>query len=300
MTEPTLTGLRVVAAVADTGSFRAAAEKLGYTQSAVSRQVASVEHSVGMALFERYARGVHATAAGDVMIRHANRVLEDLAGARLELAGLKDRLDGRLSIGAFPTAAAVLVPRAVATLKVMHPAVDVRLVEASTPAQLRALRRDRLQVAIVAVGDGLPDYDLSGLAMTELHFGLGIGVAVPRSHPLAARDWVAPEELRNESWIVGAGPDGEPQFGAWPGSAEPRISFKVRDWWTRLGMVGAGLGIALVPGSAAEAIPRTVRWVRIDDTEGTLHRTAYAATPEEVEASGEAFVRVLVQEAARA
>src|SRR6266496_3706064 len=178
MAEPTLTGLRVIAAVAGSGSFREAAAKLGYTQSAVSRQVAATEHAVGVPLFERHARGVRTTAAGEVMVRHAGRVIDDLAGARLELAGLRDRLAGRLSVGAYPAAAAVLLPRAIATLKAKHPGVEVRLTEASTPAQLRALRRERLQVAILATGNGLPDYDLSGLALTELRTGLGIGIAV--------------------------------------------------------------------------------------------------------------------------
>lgn len=297
MAEPTLTGLRVIATVAGSGSFRAAAEKLGYTQSAVSRQVAATESAVGVPLFERHARGVSMTAAGEVMVRHASRVIDDLAGARLELAGLRDRLAGLLSVGAYPTAAAVLLPRAIAALKAMHPGVEVRLLEASTPAQLRALRRGRLQVAILATGDGLPDYDLSGLALTELRVNLGVGVAIATSHPFAVREWVRPDELTDQPWIVGATSDSGPEFGAWPGLTEPRIAFRVRDWQTRLGMVAAGLGIALVPGSLSKALPRTTEWVRINDSANLFRRTTYAATPSGATEAATALIGILQQEA---
>ena len=110
MAEVTLVGLRVVLEVGRTGSFSAAAERLGYTQSAVSRQIAATESVVGGALFERHARGVRPTAAGEVLIRHAGRVLDDVTAAGQELAGLRDRLVGRLVVGAFPTAAADLAP----------------------------------------------------------------------------------------------------------------------------------------------------------------------------------------------
>lgn len=81
MTEVTLNGPRVVLEVARAGSFSAAAERVGYTQSAVSRQVAASERATGGPLFERRARGVRPTAAGEVLVRHASRVLEHVAAA---------------------------------------------------------------------------------------------------------------------------------------------------------------------------------------------------------------------------
>ena len=73
MSELTLAGLGVVLEVARTGSFSAAAERLGYTQSAVSRQVAVTEKAAGAPLFERHARGVRLTSAGEVLVRHAGK-----------------------------------------------------------------------------------------------------------------------------------------------------------------------------------------------------------------------------------
>lgn len=299
MPELTVTGLRVVLEVARTGTISGAAERLGYTQSAVSRQVALAESIAGTRLFERHARGVRPTAAGEVLARHAHGILDGLAAANQELAGLRDRLAGRLSVGAYPTAAAVLVPRAIARLLAAHPALDVRLSEASTPAQLRALRNGRLEVAVLATGEGLPAYDLDGLHRRELRSGRPTGIAVAESHRLAGRPWLEPKDLAAEAWIVGAAAEGGPQFGAWPGLVEPRIAFAVRDWPTRLGLVAAGLGIALVPGLAAETVPAGVRWVPVRDRTG-LRRTTWAVTKPAPGAAANAMVQALDDEIASA
>lgn len=298
MPELTLTGLRVILEVARTGSFSTAAERLEYTQSAVSRQVAVTEKAAGAPLFERHARGVRLTAAGEVLVRHAGRVLDGVAAAGQELAGLRDRLAGRLAVGGFPTATVALLPRAIARLLADHPGLQVQLLEASTPAQLRALRRGRLEVAVLARGEGLPAYDLDGLQVTELPTGRGAGVAVPESHPFAVRGWVELAELASQNWIVGASHGDSPEFGAWPGIAEPRVSFAVRDWPTRLGLVSAGLGIALVPGIAAAAVPRGVRWVPVRGQGDGLRRQLCAVAAREPSPAARAMVRALEDEAA--
>ena len=77
--------------------------------------------------------------------------------------------------------------------------------------------------------------------------------------PGPASERIEPEELADQGWVVGPSSGDAPEFGAWPGIAEPRITFTARDWPTRLGLVAAGLGIALVPGIAAQAVPRAVR-----------------------------------------
>jgi DNA-binding transcriptional LysR family regulator len=297
VTDLTLTGLRVVLEVARTGSFSATAERLGYTQSAVSRQVAVSEKAVGTPLFERHARGTRPTPAGEVLARHAGRVLDEIAAATQELAGMRDRLAGRLVVGAFPSAAAALLPRAIARLTAAHPGLKVQLIEASTPAQLAAMRRGRTEVAIVATGDGLPEYDLDGLRLTALRSARGAGVAVAESHPFAVRDRIEPDELADQPWIVGPRSGEGPEFGSWPGIAEPRIAFTARDWPTRLGLVAAGLGIALVPGIAAQAVPGGVRWIPIHDDTGGLRRAVWAATSDNPSAAATAMVHALEQEA---
>jgi DNA-binding transcriptional LysR family regulator len=297
VTDLTLTGLRVILEVARTGSFSATAERLGYTQSAVSRQVAVTERAVGAPLFERHARGTRPTPAGEALARHAGRVLDEIAAATQELAGMRDRLAGRLVVAGFPAAAAALLPRAIARLAAAHPGLTVQLTEASTPAQLAAMRRGRMEVAVVASGDGLPEYDFEGLRLTALPGARGAGVAVAESHPFAVRERIEPDELADQRWVVGPRSGDAPEFGAWPGIAEPRIAFTARDWPTRLGLVAAGLGIALVPGIAAEAVPRGVRWIPINDAAGGLRRAVWAATNDHPSAAATAMVRALQEEA---
>jgi DNA-binding transcriptional LysR family regulator len=297
VTDLTLTGLRVVLEVARTGSFSATAERLGYTQSAVSRQIAVTEKAAGTALFERHARGTRPTPAGEALARHAGTVLGEIAAAAQELAGMRDRLAGRLVVAGFPTATTALLPRAIARLTALHPGLKVQLFEAPTPAQLAAMRRGRIEVAIVATGEGLPEYDLEGLRLTALPTASGAGVAVAESHPFAARERIEPGELADQGWVIGPQSGDSPEFGAWPGLAEPRITFTARDWPTRLGLVAAGLGIALMPGIAAPAVPRGVRWIPIHDDTGGLRRAVWAATNDNPSAAATAMVQALEKEA---
>ncbi|MDO3639931.1 LysR family transcriptional regulator, partial [Mycolicibacterium arseniciresistens] len=94
----TLEGLRVCREIALLGSFTAAARSLGYSQPAVSRQVAAMEDAAGYRLFAREVRGVSLTPAGAVVVEHAARVLGATAALRHELEGLGDRLAGRVAV----------------------------------------------------------------------------------------------------------------------------------------------------------------------------------------------------------
>lgn len=264
MADFSLTGLRVVQAVADCGSITAAAEMLGYTQSAVSRQVATMETAAGCALFRRESRGVVPTRAGTVVARRAAAVLAELAAADRELTGLSSDLSGRVVVGGFPAAAAVLLPRTIARLLRAHPGLQVELREASTPATLRQVRAGRINVGVIAVGGGLADENLERLAVRALH-GQGMQLAVPTGHRLAGRTDVTASELVSESWIVGESLRSESHFGAWPTLANPVVAYSASSLSARLGLVAAGLGIALMPSLAARSVPTGVEVVPVAD-----------------------------------
>ncbi|WP_275002782.1 LysR family transcriptional regulator [Promicromonospora iranensis] len=291
MAELTVTALRVVHAVVGTGSFTATADLLGYTQSAVSRQVAAAESAVGVPLFVRGARGVLPTPAGTLVARRAATVLSELDAVGKDLAGLADGLGGRVVLGAFPTAMWVLAPRAVATVRERHPGLTVDLQEAPTPTQLRQLRAGRIDVAVVGLGADLPAYDLEGLRRDHLVDGRS-HVAVPRGHRFADRAQVPVAELAEEEWIIGKGLRGEPQFGAWPTLLAPRVAYAARDWHARLGLVAAGLGITTLPEIAAGALPADVVTVQVDDP-AWLGRAAVAVTRAERPAAVGVVITVL-------
>jgi DNA-binding transcriptional LysR family regulator len=279
MTEMTLAGLQVCREVALLGSFTAAAVSLGYSQPAVSRQVAAMEAAAGMPLFVRNARGVSVSAAGAAVVEYAGRILSDVDSLRREIEGLGDPLVGRVRMGVFPSAASVLAPRAIARLDLEHPGLTVDLSEASTPTLLRELRSGRLAVAVIGVGSGLPDYDLDGLTAHQLISG-DLCVAVPVGHRLAAATTVAVGELTNETWVIGEGGASDPQFTAWPTLSDPVVKYRARSWPARLGLVAAGLGVCLIPELAAGSVPDGVTTIRIDDP-NWLGRVTIAVTAPE-------------------
>lgn len=291
----TLVGLRVVQEVAARGSFTAAADALGYTQSAVSRQVAAMEAAAGAPLFERLPRGVRPSSAGAIVVRHAGAVLTRVDAAMLELAGLQNRLEGRVAIGGFPSALAVLVPRAAARLRRDHPAVELRLSEGTTPTHLRRLRAGRLEVAVIARGPDLP-YELDDLRADVVLEG-GLLVAVAAEHRLARRGTVDVSELEREPWISGDVGGSDPTFGAWPGLTDPHIAYAVRDWPSRLGLVAAGLGVATVPSMIVGTIPSSVRLIAVDEPRA-IRRTALAVTREDRSPGAAALVTALREEGA--
>lgn len=289
MADLTLVGLRVVRAVAAHGSFTAAATSLGYTQSAVSRQVAATEAAVGAPLFERASRGVRPTAAGTLLLEHAGAILERLAVAHGELERLRRPAATRLRVGAFPTALAELVPRAVRTLQTSHPTTDLTLREGTTPAHLRGVAARRTDVAVVS-GDDPPADDVE----LEPIFHDALLVALPSGHRLARRGEVDLDELAAERWVAGSARHEETLLGVWPSLPwEPDIAFVARDWTAKLGLVAAGLGVTVVPALAVTSVRPDVRLVEVRAAAAATRTVSVATRPEADSAVRRAFVEAL-------
>lgn len=254
--ELSLTGLRVLREVAERGTLTAAAEALGYTQSAVSRQVAALEQAAGATLLERRRDGVRLTSAGQVVLRRAVNVLTELAAVERELAGVPDE-GGTVRLGWFASAGAVLVPRALAALRRTHPQITVTTREGSTPSLVRALRAGTVDLALLAAVPPFRPFDTASpplrvLALTERD----LCVAVPVGHPLAAVRSISVEDLRGQRWIASSAAS---EMGVWPGLDErPVVAHTARDWLAKLNLVAAGAGITTVPAVLAAAVPAGV------------------------------------------
>lgn len=273
--DPPLHALRSLLAVLETGSFTAAAERLGFTQSALSKQVGALEAWAGVPLFRRGPRGVEATPAARRLAARAMTVLDELDAAGRELADLAAPVAGRVVLGVFPTAAMRLGPMTVARVRAEHPSVAVELAESSTPVQLRRLRAGRLDLAVVATQER-DGHDLAGLRTEALPAG-PLLVAVAAGHRLAGASRVDVAELAGEDWVAGRGDRGAPQFGAWPTLPDPHVVARVASWSSRLGFVAAGLGVTAVPTLAAPVLPAGVVTVEVDDP-GLVARTLTLAT----------------------
>jgi DNA-binding transcriptional LysR family regulator len=286
------TGLRVLREVAQTGSFSAAAASLGYTQSAVSRQVAALESASGRRLFERGRQGVALTPAGARLLTSAVRVLDELESARRELAG--EQTDGRpVRLGAFPTAAAGLVPQALAALPEQ---LNVTLREGTTPALTRALRAGTLDLAILArtppfrpLDAESPAFELTTLSEREL------AVGVPANHPLARAQAVEVSELEGRVWVASRSDAGDTLLGVWPGLAErPDVRYLVRDWLAKLRIVAAGLAITTIAPIMLDALPEGIRVVAVRGEPQETRRIVLARRPGPLDALTARVVDALI------
>jgi DNA-binding transcriptional LysR family regulator len=269
--------LRVLSAVAEHGSFSAAAEAMSMTQPAVSRQIAGLERRLGVRLFQRMPRGVRATSAGQTAIELARNALARLQAIETHLAALVTMEAGHLRLSAFPSANTFLVPEAIRRFGDAHPGVTLSLDRADQDDPLRAVRDGRIDLALVTgwqLADNPDGVELMPLLDEQLL------LALPPRHPLARHPRVRLRDLRDERWIEGAHPD---CLGPIPHLADllgnpPRIGFTCDDWNGKQALVAAGAGVTLVPTLARAAIRADVA-VRATDPPLPPRRLFAAAAP---------------------
>ena len=271
-----LESLDVFRTVARYGSITAAARTLGYTQSAVSRQIAMLEAQTSTRLFDRQARGVALTDEGRCLLPHAEAILDRLATARRDLDALRGLGGGRLRVGAFPTALAALVPWALAAFGQAHPEVTLSLVEGRTPALLERLRAGDADVAVVSAPPGQP-IDATRFSLHHL-LDEHLMVAVPAGHRLSRQRTVRLADLTEDPFIAGSATAEDTLMRvSLPPGFSPRIGIVTADWTAKLGCVAAGLGVALIPALAARAAPAGVTLLRLHTDDAPV-RQIFAAT----------------------
>ena len=255
----------------------AAATQLGYTQSAVSQAVAALEKEAGTPLLERYARGVRPTAAGEVLARHAAIVRAQLERAAGELDDLRHLRTGRLRLAAFPSAASVLVPPAIAAFRAAHPEVELSLAEAETGDATHGVREGAYDLAIVFDYAFAPVLDATGLALHDLGVDEML-VALPPGHPAAAQDVVPLTALAGETWVSSSDPTCNLLLthGAREAGFTPQVAFASDDYGAVGRLVVAGVGVALIPELAAPSAGEIVALRRL---EPAPVRTLHVALP---------------------
>ena len=261
--------LRILREVAHRGSFSAAADALSYTQSAISQQIAALESETGMTLLERRPRGVSLTAAGQTLVGHAESVLADLDAAEAALAAIAGLRGGRLRMASFPTAGATLMPLAIATFKARHPGVELTLAEGEPEQVAPRLRTGELDLALLFEFDSSPfdrdeedpgqtDSSVSSRRLTRVELLQDpLYLALPRDHRLADRKRLRLEDLREEAWIQTSkdSPCARHVVRCCHAAGfEPRVSFQSDDYQTVQGLVGAGVGVALIPELALSVV----------------------------------------------
>lgn len=272
--------LRVLRAVARTGSFSAAARELGCTQPAVSQQMKALEHSSGTPLLVRTGRETRLTEAGEVLVRHAAGILAGLTAAEEEVAAIVGLRAGRVRLSSFPSGSSTLVPNAVAGMRAAHPGTKVSLVEAEPPRSVELLRAGDCDITLAFRYVDLPtpsEEEWGDLAVRPVLTDRLVGV-VPESHRLAAgRRPVAIGELADEEWIAGCPRCRRHLVEVCRRAGfTPRIDFATDDYPAVVGLVAAGLGVAVLPELALEAV--RPKGVAVVEVRPAVHREVVALT----------------------
>lgn len=240
--------LRGFVETADAGSLSRAARQLGLSQPSLTGQVQRLEQALGAELFERHGRGVRLTEAGQTLLPRARRLLEEMRAAEDAV-----RREGALSaatlrVGAIPTVAPYVMPAALTRWRARSPETRIELREDYSAVLARALHEGALDVAIAA----LP-YAFDGL-VTEV---LGVDrlvVAVPSTHPAARAGRITLAQLHDAPAITldPAHCLGEQVAGFCSSRAvNPSVVCRTAQLATVLELVGAGVGVSIVPAIAA-------------------------------------------------
>src|ERR1700722_9277262 len=253
--------LRVLCEVARRGSFSAAATALGYTQPAVSRQIATLEAEVGAVLVRRVPAGAVLTDAGRLLVERAETILARLEDAEMELQALAGLEGGTLRLAAFASASASVVPVAVARFRERYPAIELSISMADPEDSVPRLRAGEFD--LVLSHDGLRD--ISGLSGPT---GAGVPVGIPgielvplfedpmyvamsAGHRLADKHGLTMTDFAQEPWMLATTascPDARLFMRSCHDAGfEPRIAFQNDDYSAILGFVAAGVGVALIP-----------------------------------------------------
>ncbi len=190
--------LMLVDALGDVRNLRLAADMLHTTIPAASRLLRQLEDTMGVPLFERHREGLRPNLHGDIMIRYARKVLNDLAAVRGEIQAVAHGLSGDLRIGTVQSTANLILPRSIASLVREYPSLSVSIQEGEMHMLLDGLRRGSLDLVI---GRGMTRARLDDLTYQIITIEY-FSVIAPAHHPLARARRVTPQECVDQPWIL--------------------------------------------------------------------------------------------------
>ncbi|MER7754120.1 LysR family transcriptional regulator [Kitasatospora sp. NPDC097643] len=254
--------LRTFVTVARLASFSEAARELGYTQSAVSQQIAALETDLGAALLHR--RPVGPTEAGARLLEHAAPLLLRLDAARADVARLAGTPSARLLLGATPLAVGAALGRALGEVRRSYPGVElvVRvLAQDALPALVATGEVDLALIdGLAAPSDPLPLPEVGPLSTVAVD-EQPVAVALPAGHPLAGRTGIALADLSAARWLDA--PDLAPTTARLRATAgvegfRPATRYRGTDVHGLLALVATGHGLTVLPASVLAGAPGVV------------------------------------------
>jgi DNA-binding transcriptional LysR family regulator len=273
--------LRVFRAVVASGSVHAAAANLGYTASAVSQQITTLQRETGLVLLARSGRGVEPTAVGLAFADRIDGVLSRLGEVEAFAADLRDGRTGSLSMAYFASVGAAWMPTVARTLLERFPELRLHL-ELRDDSATGPGQRPDIQLVVAPPG-------FTGTRQARAHHLLDDPylVVVPDAHPLAGASEVELAKLADESWI-----DNDFAHG-WcrrnlleacqAAGFTPPFRVEAHDYPTAIAFVEAGIGVTVLPRLGAKNLPPGV--VAVAVTSPTPQRSIYALTQTSVQGS---------------
>ena len=233
--------------IADEGSFGRAAERLGYTQSAVSQQIAALERIVGLRLIERPGgpRAISLTEAGRILLRHAEAIQARLLAARADMAALEAGDAGRLRVGTFQSVGARIIPTLLRRFSGSHPDVEILLRESQDESELlEMIERGELDLTFWTLPVAPGPYETVEL-LTDPYV-----LVVPAGSPLASLKRTPTLKEIGLQPLIGfnrcSAMDQVESHLTSTGRA-PNIVFRSDNNGTVQGLVGAGVGLSVSP-----------------------------------------------------
>jgi LysR family hydrogen peroxide-inducible transcriptional activator len=235
--------LEYVVAVAETLGFHKAAGRCHVSQPTLSAQVKQLEEVLGVQLFERDRRRVLLTAAGEVVVAHARRVLLEIGDLLAAAKQLNEPRSGTFRIGVIPTIAPYLLPEVVPAVRARYPKLQLIFREAKTDTVVADLREGRLDAGLLALEADIGEWASSRIASDPFV------VALPKGHPLAKKKRLAPSDLDHENvLLLDEGHCFRSQALAVCKRAEAEESdLRATSLSTLAQMVSSGSGITLLP-----------------------------------------------------
>jgi DNA-binding transcriptional LysR family regulator len=233
--------LQAFVAVADRGSFRAAAEHIHLSPPALSRRIERLESILGSRLFNRTTREVELTALGRVFLDRARTAIDDLESAMLGIADIAANRSGRVTVACVPSAALYFLPRVIRSFSEQYPAIRVRLIDETMNQVLQSVLSGESDFGIGFMNTRVP-----GVLFEAMHSDPFV-MALRRDHALARRKKLSWAELAQETLIAVARSSGNRQLlddALTTAGLNPSYAFEVSHIATLLGMVEAGLGLA--------------------------------------------------------
>lgn len=240
--------LRYVVAVARTGNFSRAAEQCHVAQPSLSQQIQKLEDELGERLFDRLKREAKLTKHGEVFLRRAVKILEEVDAAKREASDAQELLRGALTVGVLPTIAPYLLPDVLVAFAEKFPGVEIIIQEDTTERLLRLAHGYEIDFALASRPIADDRLELRDLFTEELR------VALPPGHPLTRKRTLNLADLAKERLIVMK--EGHCLGDQVLGFCErrdlkPNISFRSAQLETIQALVCSGVGISLIPAMAA-------------------------------------------------